>query len=246
MPFEMFPGESTVSRFIKSATGTAAGEGPRLTAHLIHRRIDDAGVLRIEHYIDSARVLVFIENLLPGLSAVGGAKHAAFFIRSPGVAECSHQNDVRVARVNDQCADMARVFQSEVLPTLTTVGGFVDAVTIRDVAAQAGFAGSHVEDVVVSIGNSDGSDGRDILLVKSWCPGHATVGAFENPAGHGSKVISVRVAGNSGYGEHATAAKGADLPPLHTANQGLINLTVGREYKGQNKGERKAETSGHQ
>jgi len=76
------------------------------------------GILRIERHVDRTGVLVFVENLVPGLAAVGGAKDAAFCVGSVGVPQRGDESDIGIVRVYDHLANRARVFQADVLPDL--------------------------------------------------------------------------------------------------------------------------------
>src|SRR5512132_2769459 len=135
MAFETFPGQAAVGGLVEAAAGAAAFEVPGLAANLVERRVDDAGVIGVEDDVDGARVLVLVENLLPRLAAVGGAEDAAFRVRAEGVADRRDQHDVRITRVDDDRADLARVLQPDVVPGLAAVGRFIYAVAVGVVAA---------------------------------------------------------------------------------------------------------------
>ncbi len=132
---------------------------PGLAPHLVERRVNDAGVPGIEHHIDCAGVFVLVEHLLPGLAAIGSAEDAALRVRSPGVSESCDESDVGIAGIDDDCADVARVFEPDVGPCLAGIGGFVHSVTIGDVPAQTGFPAAGVKNVGIGIGYGDGADG---------------------------------------------------------------------------------------
>ena len=104
------------------------------------------------------------------------------------------------------------------------VGGLVHSVAVGDVAAQAGFAGARIKDVVVRVGNRDGADRGNALLIEGRRPGHAAVGALEDAAGNRAEVIRVGIAGHAGDSEDAPAAKGSDLAPLHAPDEAWVNL----------------------
>ena len=140
------------------------------------------------------------------------------------MSEGRDQHDVGIARVDDDRSDVARVFQSDIVPGPAGVGRFVNAVAVRDVAAQTGFAAARIKNVGVGVGHRDGADRRDALVIERRSPSQAAVGALENSSGNRAEVIGVGIAGNSGDGEHAAAAKRSDLPPLHAADNGRIDL----------------------
>ena len=119
--------------------------------------------------------------------------------------------------MNDDVADVTSVFEADVGPGLSGVGGFVDAIAEGDVAADAGFAGAGVNHVGIRVGNGDGADGGDALLVEEWIPGDAAVGCFPDAAAHRAEIIGVRLAGNARDSDGAAAAEGSNEAPLHAA-----------------------------
>ena len=123
-------------------------------------------ILRIKHDVDGAGAIIEIKNFFPGLAAIARAENAALRVGAVSVAESRNKNDVGIRGMNDQRTDVTRVFEADVGPRLAAVGGFVDAVAKRNVAADAGFAGADVNDVGIGIGNVDGADRGNRLLVK--------------------------------------------------------------------------------
>ncbi len=132
--------------------------------------------MRIESYVDASGVLVFVENFLPGLAAVGGAENAALGVRSIGMAESSHENDIWIIGIDDDFADGAAVVQADVLPGLARVERLVDSIALGDVAADAGFAGADVDGVAVGTGDRQAANGSASLFIEDRRPSHGTVG----------------------------------------------------------------------
>ena len=112
--------------------------------------------------------------------------------------------------MDDQLADGARIPQADVLPGLAGIDRFVDAVALRQIAADAGFAGAGIDHV--GIGRRDGkaADGRSFLLIEDGLPGGGAIGRFPNAAAGGAEVVSVGIAGDARRRQGAAAAKGAD------------------------------------
>ena len=79
-------------------------------------------VFRIDLNIDDARLVVNVQNLVPGFSAVGCFVQAAFFVGPPKSSQGSDPNYVRVLWVNGQGTCLKGFFQTHVLPGLATVG----------------------------------------------------------------------------------------------------------------------------
>ena len=57
---------------------------------------DQVGIGRIAGEVGDAGPVVDLQRLRPGLAAVGGAEHAALGARTEEVADCAHQDRVRV------------------------------------------------------------------------------------------------------------------------------------------------------
>ena len=115
--------------------------------------------MRIECDVDPAGVFIFIENLLPGLPAVNGAKDAALGIWTIRMAKRRNQHAVGIFWIDDQLADRPRIAQADVLPGLAAVNRFVNAVTMGCVATNAPFARSDVDDVRIGRRNRQAADG---------------------------------------------------------------------------------------
>src|SRR6266436_9876525 len=83
----------------------------------------------------------------------------------------------------------------------------IDAITEGDVATYAGFARTDINYIGIGIRNRDAADGGGALLVEERIPGNAAIRGFPNAAGHRPKIISVRLAGNAGDGQHPSATE---------------------------------------
>src|SRR5258708_7001614 len=168
MLLEPLPCRAAVGGAVQSAAGTTVGHAPGSAASLPERGEQNIGIVRVEGYVDAAGVLIFIEDLLPGLAAIGGAEDTALGVRSIGMAESSYEDYVWVAGVDDDLADGTAVAQSNVLPGLAAVEGFVDSIAVRNVAAYAGFARADVDGVAIGIGNGQAANGSASLFVENW------------------------------------------------------------------------------
>src|ERR1700727_3476137 len=111
--------------------------------------------MRIERHVDAAGIFVFVQNFFPGLAPIHSAENSALRIRTLGMPEGGHKNNVRVRGINNYFADGARITQPNVLPVLAAIERFVYAVAVRNVSAYAGFAGSHIKHIM--IGSSHGN-----------------------------------------------------------------------------------------
>ena len=173
----------------------------------------------IEYNVDAAGVFVFVEDIRPGLPAVGGTKDPALLVWAKGMAKSSDQHDVRILRVNNQCANLMRVAQSYVFPVLPAIDRFVNGI-----AANGCFAGADVNGVVIRGRHCDRANGGNVILIKEWRPIRAAIRRFPNPARHRAEVPGIGFARHALNGQGAAAAKGPDLPPLHPGEKFRIDL----------------------
>src|SRR6059036_1518092 len=212
--------------------GIRAGNGhtdaaERALRHAVafpHRGEENVWILRIENDVDAAGAVIEIENFLPGLAAIASAENAAVGVFAVGVAKSSDEGDVGIRGMDDDFADLTRVFQADIFPGFAAVVRTVNAVAEGNVAANASFAGADVNDIGIRFGDCDAADGGGGLLVEKRIPGNAAVRGFPNAAGNRAKIIGIRLARHTGHGKGAPAAKGPDEAPLHSAVSFRVNL----------------------
>ena len=109
--------------------------------------------------------------------------------------------------------------QPNVLPGLTSVGGLVDAITRAEGRANVRLTGPGIKDVRVRRRNLQRADRGDGLPIEHRLPAHAGVDGLPHTAINRAKVKRSSAAGYAGHGCGAAAAKGADQPPLQSAEQ---------------------------
>src|SRR5258708_2221962 len=100
-------------------------------------------------------------------------------------------------------------------PGLTSVSGLVDAVAMRDIAANGRLAHADVDHVGVGGRDGDAADGgASEVAVGDVLPEEPSVHGLPDAATGGAEVERVIVAGVARDGNNATAAIGADTAPL--------------------------------
>src|SRR4051812_25804820 len=131
---DLFPSQPAVGGFVQSTPGPADRRicTPRRPARLPQRGKNDLRISWIQRHINGAGVLVFVQNFLPGGAPIGGAKYAALWVGSIGVAQRGDQNHAGVARIDDNASDLPRIAQADVFPGEATVDGFINAVPESD------------------------------------------------------------------------------------------------------------------
>ena len=138
------------------------------------------------------------------------------------MAQSCDEHSVGVPGVNNDRADVLSVAQSNVLPGLSAIKRFEHSVAIGHIAADAGFAGPGVNDVVVGIGNGNRADRRGRFMVEKRFPVHPAIGRFPYPACYRAEEICVRFTRNTGYGQSASTTERADVAPVHATKKLLI------------------------
>src|SRR5207245_7773806 len=77
LPFQMLPRVPAVNRLVKPAARTAAAHTPRRTHTFPQRCKKNVGIMRIEHQVNRARLIVLEKNFLPRLTTIGGPEYSA-------------------------------------------------------------------------------------------------------------------------------------------------------------------------
>src|SRR5215469_16298381 len=103
----------------------------------------------------NADILCDIEDAIPRLAAIARAEEAALLIWAVGVAESGDVDNVGIRWVDAYFANIAGVFEAEMLPGFAGVGGLVNAVTVGDVATNGSLAHANIDHV--GVGGRDGN-----------------------------------------------------------------------------------------
>ena len=77
-----------------------------MTPSLVRRTIESIWIVGIDHDFGGTSVLADVENILPGLSAIGSLKESSFAAWSPEWSLRSYINDVGVFRINRDATNM--------------------------------------------------------------------------------------------------------------------------------------------
>ena len=179
---ELRPGGAAVGRFVDGALRAAVDQRPDVPAALVGGGEQHVGVARIEDDVGDAGVLADGQHLLPGLAAVGGLVQAAVAARPPERSLGGDVDDVGVARVDDDLADVLGLLQAHVLPDLAAVVGAVDAVAVADAALAVVLAGADPDDVRVLRDRGRRADRIRAFVVEDRRPGGAGVGGLPDAA----------------------------------------------------------------
>ena len=143
------PRSAGIGGLVDAAFRTAANQLTDGAAALIGRRVQHIGILRIEREIVGAGVGADRQARLPRLAAVRGLEHAALAARREQRPLRGHVDDVRVARIDQQAADVLRRREAGTLPGRARVRRFVDPVAEVGAALTGVLTGREPDDVRV-------------------------------------------------------------------------------------------------
>ena len=136
------PRLAAVGRLVQAALGAAVDQRPRVPAALMRHGEQHVGIVRIDRDVADAGVLADLEDLRPGVAAVGGLVEAAIAAGRPQRAIGRDEHDVRIARIDDDAADVLGGLEPEVPPRAAGIVAAIDAVAVADAALVVGLAGA--------------------------------------------------------------------------------------------------------
>ncbi len=188
-PFlELRPSAAGVGRLEDSGLRSPGQESVLATLALERRGVEHVGVRRIHRDLGEPGVLADLLEVRPRLAAVGGLEEAAFAAGRPQRTDRRDVHDIRVARVDDDLADVLRRRQHGARPGLARVGGLVDAGAPRRAAHIVRFARSDPHHVRVARRDSDRADGSRAYRVEHRRPAHPGIGRLPHATRCGRDV----------------------------------------------------------
>ena len=211
---ELAPGLAGVLAFVDARFGAAADERGDAAAALIGGGVDDVGIGGVELGRSDARVFGDREDEGPGLAAVGGLVEAALAARGPERALGRDVNDVGIARVDQDPADVLGLGEAHVGPGLAAVQALVDAVAEADMASADVLARAHPDGLGIRRVEGDAADRVRRLGVEDRRPGRAGVFGLPDAAGADRDIPRVPlrvdddVADPAGHDGRADVAEG--------------------------------------
>ena len=142
------------------------------------------------------------------LAAVVCAEDTAFLPRPGQSAEGAREDVVRTVRIDDDSADAAGFLESHMLPGLSSVYGFVHAIT-RDIAVSNGpcFSRTSPDTFGSDWATARAPDGGDGLVIKDSREAVPAINAFPDSTGCRPSVVRIRIAGHACYRSDAIADK---------------------------------------
>jgi len=226
------PGAPAIRRLEESAARAVEHVAvfPWALARFPHRGVDHVGIRWINFNVGATGVFVFGNDLLPGLTTVGRAVDPALFAGAVGVSEDGCDHFVGIAGINHNRGDLLAIVQAgKVRPGLARIGGFVDAVSNREIRAMQALAAAHVNNVRVRRSDSDGANGLCRFVVEDWIPRATVIVGFPYSTVDLCHVEDVWLTRHPGGGACTPAAKRTDHAPVEIVVKSFGNLCWRRE-----------------
>ena len=108
---------------------------------------------------------------------------------------------------------MACLFQPNVLPACSSIGGFVHPIPRDDVAAKAICSRAHIHNIRIMLNHSDGTNGRTSKVpIGHISPGGSIVGRFPYAPSTSSHIEGLGLGGNACHSRNTAPSAGTYVP----------------------------------
>ena len=128
--------------------------------------------------------------------------------------------------MNEDLANLARIFQSNVLPGFSGVDRLPHAVALRNVAPNASLSGSDIDNARIRNRHRDTADRGRSVLVKDRRPGVGAVGGLPNAAPGCSEVVGGGIARDARSRERTASAERTNRTIFHSLEEGVAFVLV--------------------
>ena len=164
------------------------------------------------------------QHALPFLAAIFGIEDATLRIRSVGVPERRDKDFLRVARIDENPRNLARIVEANVRPAFAAIGGLIHAVAVGNGRTHVRLTTAHIDDLRIGGGDGDGTDGRDGLRIKNRIPGAAGIIRAPHAAAHRAEVENLGLAPDAGDRQGSAAAKRSNRAPAELLKQFRVEV----------------------
>jgi hypothetical protein len=217
---DLLPGLAAVGGTVDCASRSAVDDGPHVPAALPARGDQHVRIARVEHQVRHTGVFVDRQHPRPRLAAVGRLVQPAVAPFFPERPLGGHVNRVRVARVDDDLADVLARLQSDVRPRLAAVGALVHAVAVGHAPLAVVLPRPDPHHVRVLGVEYHAPDRERAFAVEDGRERGAAVGRLPHPAARHRDVVLRAVGGVDGEPDDAAGGdRRADQPRLERAER---------------------------
>ncbi len=226
---DLAPAPAAVGGLVDRRLRAAVDQGPDVAPALVGGGVDGVGIVRVEGDVRHAGVVRDREHLRPVGAAVGRLVEAAIAARAPERPLGGDPDDVGVARVDQDPADVLRALQSDILPALAAVDRLVDAVAVGHRALRVVLAAADPDGERVVRIDRHRADRERPLAVEDRRPGGA--GVLGRPdAARGDRDDPAKRLGrvDRDLGDAPRGERRADLAQREAGEQLLGGMLFGR------------------
>ena len=204
---------------IGASTGAATTARARASGALRGSQ-HDIGIVKRGLQIARAVVVLGLQDVGPGLAAIGGTVNSAAVMT--GIPEGGDNHQVVICGIDNNAVDLHRVLEADVLPCCAGIGRLPHPIAQ---AAPDGVAGSGINDIGIGRSDLDGADAIHAgLLIHDWQPGHAAAGGFPDAAQWRAGIKHAGIADDAGHRRDASAVERPNVPPFEAAIKAGIDL----------------------
>ena len=182
------PGGAAVGGLVNAALRAAVDQRPGVAPALMRGCDEHVGIVRIHRDVADAGVLADVQDLRPVGAAVGRLVETAIAAGRPQRPVRRDVDDLRIARIDHDAADVLRILQPEVPPRAPGIVAAIHAVAVADAALVVRLAGADPNRARVLAIDRDGADRIGALVLHDGREGRAGVGGLPHPAGRDADV----------------------------------------------------------
>ena len=208
---------------MNAGLGTAIHQAWHITESLPRHGIKHVRVSRIHvHFIDTG-VVATAQNLLPALSAIDGLVQAALAAGGPQRSLRCNKDNVGVARIDPDHADVLGVLKTHSGPGCAAIETLIYTVSVAYVSATDVLAGTDPNDVGLARVDRDAADGVGALGVEYGRPRRPCVFGFPHATAADSDIPITSVLGvNSDVGDAPGHERRPDVPQFQPCERFLV------------------------
>ena len=223
---------AAVMGHVQTAALAAGGEKPGLAVEGPHGSKQLVGIARVHDHLGTTGGVVDGKHVVPGLASVPRAKYAALRVGPPGRAHRSHENRLRVGRMDTDAVNGPGVLEAHHAPGRPTVDGAVDAAAGRVAVARVALARAGPEDVGVGRRHRHRADAQDVLVIEEGLPGGPTGGAPPESAAGRPGIDDVPVGRVHSQRGNAATHRARTNVPDGVALEGVLGEARGQTEQG--------------
>ena len=209
------PRIAAIGRLPQSAARSTAIHAAGGATPLIHRREEDVGITRRLREVIRAGVFVAREDELPRRAAIGGLIEPPFSARTEERAGRRNDDDIVIARIDENAIDVLRVGQSHQREGLAAVGRLVDTTAPRGALTIVRLTSADPDEIGVVLRDGDVADRDQSLILKERREKGAVARGLPQASVRGSDVPDGRIRFIHGdVGDTSRHRRGADRPEV--------------------------------